>query len=91
MKSEIFGGLIEFESQSKLIEYIETISNKSSVKIIELAMEYGLKNGLYTLEEAYCLYKCLLRIKFLEENYGNGFKGPSKVPDIELDNNEKRE
>lgn len=59
----IFGGLLEFEDNTKLGEFIETIDEKTSIKIIENAMEYSMKNGIYSLEEAFCLYKCLLKIK----------------------------
>jgi len=69
MKS-IFGGLLEFESQSKLNDFVETIDEKTSMKIIENSMEYGMKSGLYSLEEAFCLYKCLLKIKSVIDERG---------------------
>lgn len=68
MKNQIFGGLVEFESQSKLTEFVETMDIKTSIKVIEASMEYGVKSGLYTLEEAYCLYKCLLTLKPFAED-----------------------
>lgn len=62
MKS-IFGGLIDFESQAKLTEFAESLDAKTSIKIMEASAEYGIKNGLYTLEEAYCIYMALRRLK----------------------------
>jgi len=59
----IFGGLIEFETQSKLIEFLESIDNSGSINIIETSIEYGLKSGLYSLDEAYCLFMCLTKLK----------------------------
>ena len=67
MKS-IFGGLIDFESQSKLTEFAENLDTETSIKILEASSEYGMKNGLYTLEEAYCIYMCLQRLKATEKN-----------------------
>ena len=63
----LFGGLIEFDTPSKLVECARTMDTDMSIKIIEAAMEYGVKNGLYTLEEAYLLYETLRRIKGFEE------------------------
>ena len=60
---EIFGGLIEFESQSKLVEFSESIDKNGSIKVIEMSIEYGLKNGVYSLDEAYCLFMCLNKLK----------------------------
>lgn len=66
MKS-IFGGLIDFESQAKLTEFAENLNVEMSIKIMEASSEYGMKNGLYSLEEAYCIYMCLQKLK-LKEN-----------------------
>lgn len=63
MKNQIFGGLIEFEDQSKLIEFAETMNVPTSIKIIEASIEYGMRNGIYSMEEAYCLFKCILKLK----------------------------
>lgn len=63
MKNQIFGGLIEFEDRSKLIEFIETMDISTVIKIIEASIEYGTKNGLYTSEEVYCLFKCIVKLQ----------------------------
>ena len=59
----LFGGLIEFENQSKLTEFLKTMDDKTSIKIIEGALEYGVKNGLFSMEEAHCVYEALSKIK----------------------------
>jgi hypothetical protein len=66
MKS-IFGGLLEFSDDEKLQEFAEKLDMKTSVKILENSIEYGLKNGLYSLEEAYCLYMCIHKLKAIEK------------------------
>jgi hypothetical protein len=82
----LFGGFLEYISDEKLVAYIEAMDNQMAVEMIEAAFQYGVKSGLYNLDEAHCLYKCLTQIKNIEKNYGNGFKGPSRVAEVELDN-----
>ena len=91
MKNELFGGLIEFDNQSKLIEFVESIDNKMSLKIIEGAMEYGVRNGLFSLEESYCLYKSLYSMKICVDTHVTEFKGSSRYPEVELDDEKKSE
>lgn len=66
MKNVIFGGLLEFESQEKLTEFAKNLDIKTSIKILEVSSEYGIKNGLYSLDEAYCIYMCLQKLKSIE-------------------------
>ena len=47
MKNQILGGMIEFESQEKLNNFIENIDYINAIKIIEGSIEYGMKNGLF--------------------------------------------
>lgn len=63
MGEQIFGGLIAFENEEKLTEFIESMDKSTAIKIIELTINYGLKNGLYNLDEAYCLHKSISKIK----------------------------
>ena len=63
----LFGGLIEFENQLKLTEFLKNMDNKTSMKIIEGALEHGMKNGLFDLTEACCLYTAINKIKYYEE------------------------
>lgn len=86
---ELFGGLLEFEDSQKLIEFVETMNMNMSIRIAEISLDYGQKNGLYTLEEAYTIYKCLSILKRCVNDYGNGFKGPSRVATVELDGDAK--
>lgn len=74
MKS-IFGGLIEFESQSKLTEFLKTMDDTTSIKIIEGALEYGAKNGLFSMEESHCMYEALLKIKTVISEKNNFISG----------------
>lgn len=59
----IFNGLIQFESTSQFEAYLNSIEKNDALKLIELGLFYGQKNGLYTMEESHCLYLSLKKIK----------------------------
>lgn len=63
MDKSIFGDLITFETTEQFNEFIETIDKPTAIKMIELSIEYGQRNGLFTLEESYCMYKCITKLK----------------------------
>lgn len=59
----IFGGLIEFESENEFDEYMKNMSSKESLVIIEKAIEYAYMNNLFTQQETYCIYKSIKKLK----------------------------
>jgi hypothetical protein len=59
----IFGGLIEFDSQKELNEYIENLDVFSATQIIEKQIEYVASHGGFTIVESHVLYKCLTKLK----------------------------
>ena len=68
----IFGGAIEFQTKTQFDNFVETVDKDMSLKIIELAVDYGLKNGLYSFEESYAIYKSLIKLKEnADKNQGN--------------------
>lgn len=76
----IFGGLIEFESQREFNTFINRMTKDDSIRIIELALEYGTKSGLYSMDEVVAIHKSLQTIKINEnkesdicdvDNHGN--------------------
>ena len=67
----MFDGLFDFEHESDLDFFVENMDKRSSVKIIEIAIEYGQKKGLYSLQESHCLYKCLTKLKEDENKDGD--------------------
>lgn len=64
----IFGGLIEFDTQKQFDDFVESMDEPHALKIVEVAIKYGLNNGLYSMEEVHCLYKCLSKLKENENN-----------------------
>jgi hypothetical protein len=59
----IFGGLIEFDSQKELNEYMENLDVLSATQIIEKQIEYIASHGGFTIVESHVLYKCLIKLK----------------------------
>jgi hypothetical protein len=64
----IFGGLLEFETEDQFDEFLKNIDEDNSLKIIELAIEYAYRNGLYSQPETYCIYKSLKKLKQKNES-----------------------
>lgn len=63
----IFGGLIEFESESEFDKFISEMDVNEAVSIIERAIEYAHKQDVYNVQETYFIYKTL---KTLKQNGG---------------------
>ncbi len=59
----IFGGLIEFDSQEELDEFILNLDKDGALQIIEKQIEYFVSHGGFTLIENHVLYKCLTKLK----------------------------
>jgi hypothetical protein len=63
MEEQIFNGLITFPNKETFNNFVNTMDKDTAMKIIELSVDYGLKNGIYNLSEAMCLHKSLTKIK----------------------------
>jgi hypothetical protein len=59
----IFGGLIEFKDENEFNAFFSEITQENALKIIEMALLYGAKSGLYDLSEAHAIYNSLEKIK----------------------------
>jgi len=59
----IFGGLVQFESREQFNNFVETINDENSIKLIETALLFSLKNGLFSFEESHIIYECLNKLK----------------------------
>jgi len=62
-----FGGLVEFTNKEELETFLNNISDEDSIQIIETVMSYATKSGLFDLDEAFLLYKCISKIKQKDE------------------------
>jgi len=63
--------LFQFESQKQFDDFMKNIDKKSAIKILELSIINNQQNGLYSLEESYCLYKCISKLKEDENETNN--------------------
>jgi hypothetical protein len=64
----IFGGLIQFEDKKQFDNFVESINDENAIKIIELALLFSLKNGVYSFEESHTIYQCLNKLKTKQSN-----------------------
>jgi len=67
----IFGGLIQFESDVEFDEFMGNMSSSDSLKIIETAIEYAYQHNLFTQQETYSIYKSLKKLKENENQTSN--------------------
>jgi hypothetical protein len=59
----IFGGLIEFESEKEFDEFLNRMDINSSISIIEKSLEYAHNQSVFSVPETYFIYKSLKKIK----------------------------
>ena len=59
----IFGGLIEFDNQKELDEYMNNLSVDDAIQIIEKQIEFVATHGGFKLVDSHVLYKCLNKLK----------------------------
>lgn len=79
----IFGGLIEFDSQKELNQYMENIEVSDATQIIEKQIEYITSHGGFTIVECHVLYKCLNKLKEnANKNQGNHLHNDDSNGDI---------
>jgi len=60
---EIFGGLVKFEKKIDLDSFVDGMTKNDAIKLIEMALTFGLKNGIYSLEDSFVIYKSISKIK----------------------------
>lgn len=61
--NEMFGGLLSFENEEKLNNFVTNTDKNVATKIIELAITYCQEQGMFSLEESFLLYKMLNKLK----------------------------
>ncbi len=59
----IFGGLIEFESEKDFDEFLSKMNQESAMSIIEKSLEYAHNQNVFSVPETYFIYKSLKKIK----------------------------
>lgn len=61
--NEMFGGLLSFENQEKLTNFVNNSDKQIAIKVIESAIVYCQQNGMFSLEESFVLYNMLNKLK----------------------------
>jgi hypothetical protein len=61
--STLFNGDFEYEEESDFKEFLETIEPENALKLIDIALSHANKEGSFTLDESYCIYKCMDKLK----------------------------
>lgn len=61
--NEMFGGLLSFENQEKLTNFITNADKDIATKVIESAITYCQQEGMFSLEESFVLYNMLNKLK----------------------------
>jgi len=59
----LFNGLLQFKDNDELDELIKSMDNKTSLKLLEFALDYAQKSGVYDFQESYLIYKCIEELK----------------------------
>ena len=59
----IFGGLIEFESEREFDEFLNEMNQESAFSIIEKCLEHAHNQNVFSVPETYFIYKSLKKIK----------------------------
>ena len=64
----IFNGQFDFDSDDELELVLDNLNPQMSLKIIEIALNKGLREGIFNLTESHCLYKSMQFLKKTENN-----------------------
>lgn len=59
----IFGGLIEFESEKDFDQFLDETDNNNLLTVIERSLEFAQSQNIFSIQETYFIYKCLKKIK----------------------------
>ena len=63
----IFGGLIEFESEKDFDRFLDETDNNNLLSVIEKSLEFAQSQNIFSIRETYFIYKCLKKIKSNDE------------------------
>lgn len=69
----LFGQSFEYDDKKDLIDWLEEIDSTQAITIIDLALSHANKEGAFDIDESYCIFKCINKLKELKTN-GEGIK-----------------
>lgn len=69
----LFGQSFEYDDKKDLIDWLEEIDSTQAITIIDLALSHANKEGAFDIDESYCIFKCINKLKELKTN-GEGIE-----------------
>jgi|LauGreDrversion4_2_1035121.scaffolds.fasta_scaffold82765_3 hypothetical protein len=61
--SSLFGGGFEYDNKEDLVQFLEEIDTKNALTLIDLAISHAAKQGAFDIDESYCIFKCISKLK----------------------------
>jgi hypothetical protein len=71
MSEFLFGGEFEYDEKEDLNVFIDNLKPTVSQAILEMALNHANKQGVFSILESYCIYKCLEKLKDDENQKNN--------------------
>ena len=59
----IFDGKLVYQSNDELDLLVNQMDNNLTIDILESAIDYSIKMGVYNLDECFVLYNCISKLK----------------------------
>ena len=59
----LFGDSFEYDDKKDLINWLEEIEPNQALTIIDLALSHANIQGAFTIDESYCIFKCITKLK----------------------------
>lgn len=64
----LFGKAFEFDDKKDLIDWLEVIGISQAIIIVDIALSHANKEGAFNVDESYCIFKCINKLKELKTN-----------------------
>lgn len=74
MSEFLFGGEFEYDEKEELKFFLNNLKPSVSRSIIEMALNHASNQGVFSILESHCIYKCLENLKD-NENKNNNLRG----------------
>jgi len=62
----LFGEAFEYDDKKDLIDWLEGIGISQAIIIVDIALSHANKEGAFDMDESYCIFKCINKLKELK-------------------------
>lgn len=59
----LFGDSFEYDDKEDLINWLEKIDINQAIIIVDIALSHANREGAFDMDESYCIFKCINKIK----------------------------